>query len=182
MLKKIALPWTTIYTANDTGKDFLPATPWMQASEFQSFRVTYELRARLGNLRVEPAYQVADVEDTPGTVTAAGSSTTTDGMVYPNAWATPTLKQVDSQALRLAHCYSVDLAHLVPVPHRPWPIQPVKLRQVSLTYWSFHRFSKRTSPNQKGSIHVPRHPIHRILMTQTHFMPSSKATLDHPSK
>ncbi len=97
MLKRIALPWTTIYASSET-QEFLPAMPWMQASEFSSLRVTYEVRGRLGNLRVVPAFQVADVEDTPISVTSCGTQTSSNGMVYPTTWASPTL---NNQLVRL---------------------------------------------------------------------------------
>lgn len=85
-VRTIELPWTTLVTATTSAPDdFFPLTGWMSAAEVQEVRVTFELRGETSDFRVIPAYQRAQVFDTPGDSYDIGTTTTTaDGYEYPS--------------------------------------------------------------------------------------------------
>ncbi|MCB9761267.1 MAG: hypothetical protein H6739_15605 [Alphaproteobacteria bacterium] len=97
-IRKYPLPWTTVFTASTTAA-FLPATAWMQASEVDKLRVTWELRGRTGNLEVTAGYQTADVENNPDSATAIGSYVSSDGMTYPSSGFTSVSANTEGKQL-----------------------------------------------------------------------------------
>lgn len=83
-VRTLSLPWTTIVVTSTTGT-FFPCTPWIDAMSAKKARFTFECVEILGDPKVRPAYQHADVEDAPGSYQTLGTARTTSGVQYPTA-------------------------------------------------------------------------------------------------
>jgi hypothetical protein len=84
-IRTLNVPWTTVFT-DSTNEFFYPATGWMAAAGVEAARGSFEVISLTGLLSVTLGYQVADVIDDPGTVSALDSSglvaRTTDGVTF----------------------------------------------------------------------------------------------------
>lgn len=99
-IKTFAFSWTTVYSNNTLTLDH-PVTGWMRASDFKKIRGTLEIISRLNNIEVSFAYQTADVENSPDTVTAFGAYKTSDGVHYPTGWTDVSSVMEGKQLVRI---------------------------------------------------------------------------------
>ena len=95
-VRTLIIPWTTIVVNSTTGK-FFPCTPYVDPSTARKARFTYEAQVIVGDPKVKPAYQQADVEDAPSSYLTLGTARTTSGVQYPTAMEALT----DSEASQL---------------------------------------------------------------------------------
>jgi hypothetical protein len=72
------------YSAAAVGEVFIPAGPWLSASNLVSAKGWGELRGKLGNFQAKPAVQVANDVRSPGASTAVGPAITADGVSDPS--------------------------------------------------------------------------------------------------
>lgn len=86
---RVPLSWTTVW-ADNTTEAFIPATPWMEAADAQYARAAWEIHHIGADLQIQPAWQVADSEDSPGsTGLLHGAWKSGNGVYYPeNGWQT----------------------------------------------------------------------------------------------
>ena len=83
-VRTLVIPWTTIVVNSTTGK-FFPCTPYIDPATARKARFTFEAQVIVGDPKVRPAYQHADVEDAPGSYQTLGTARTTSGVQYPTA-------------------------------------------------------------------------------------------------
>ena len=84
---RIPLPWMSIWASDDQTAIFHPATPWIQAADVQHVRAAWEIGEIQPQVEVQPAWQVADTEDSPGAAKAIVSSPeTAKNVYYPSDW------------------------------------------------------------------------------------------------
>lgn len=96
-VRTLVLPWTTI-VVNSTTPKFFPCTAYVDPATARKARFTYEAQVILGDPKVRPAYQQADVEDEPNTYQTLGTARTTSGVQYPTSMESLT----DSEASQLS--------------------------------------------------------------------------------
>ena len=100
--KRVLLPWTTVLS-DDTTETFWPGTPWMSTQGILQARAQVEIRGIGSNMRVTPAYQLADIADTP-TAEGAGiepGQLDTNGYHYPTDYTTTAGAAQDTDDKRL---------------------------------------------------------------------------------
>jgi len=100
-IRTIALPWTTI-TVNTTTDTFFPSSGWSPAAGFDEARGTWESIAKIGNIEIAPAYQVANTTDdsSPSSFPVATPVGTT-GVNWPSgAWHNAKPNTEDMQLVR----------------------------------------------------------------------------------
>lgn len=95
-VRTLVIPWTTIVVNSTTGK-FFPCTPYIDPATARKARFTFEAQVIVGDPKVRPAYQQADVEDAPSAYLTLGTARTTSGVQYPSSMETLT----DSEASQL---------------------------------------------------------------------------------
>jgi hypothetical protein len=86
--KSFGLPWTTVNSCS-TAPVFIPATQWMDPSNMEKGKATFEVRGRCGNMTLLPAYQTADIPTSPnGAVELRPNGTFEDseGVQFPSGW------------------------------------------------------------------------------------------------
>lgn len=70
-------------------------------------RATWELVATTGAAQGAPAYQAANVPDSPSTATALVTQTSTTGMHYPDGWTVVGIKLKTKQLVRFGWLVSL---------------------------------------------------------------------------
>lgn len=101
-VQSMPLPWTTVYAAT-TGnpKKFFVGTGWMKASQFDKIRVTFETLAFQGTLlSIQPAYQVANVQNSVLGGGTLATAATTETVVFPSGWDSIGSTTEDDQIVR----------------------------------------------------------------------------------
>ncbi len=106
MIKQIPLPYGTHATAT-TSNLFIPVTGWMPTERIAEMRATWEVIGTTGAAQGAPAYQAANVPDTPGTATALATQTATTGLYYPSGWTAVGVALKTKQRVRLGFIISL---------------------------------------------------------------------------
>lgn len=78
--------WRSVLS-NSTSLEFFPTTEWMSAANSASLRCAFEVRALVGNITVQPAYQTANDPQSPDTPMGLGGARSSDGITFPSSWS-----------------------------------------------------------------------------------------------
>jgi len=109
-VRSIPLPFAMI-ASDSTSATFSPVTGWMSAAQISQLRAIWELVSLTSDIEVAPAYQVANVEDSPGTsAIITGSYGTTTGMKYPSTWKDVSSALDSQQLIRLGWLHKLGSA------------------------------------------------------------------------
>lgn len=83
MMKRISLPWTTVFGFTTGGNfRFVPTTGYLNGATVRLVRGTFEVVSAQTNLSVAFAYQTANVDGTVDPPVAVGTALTADGVHY----------------------------------------------------------------------------------------------------